>query len=74
MGRAERLRIIAEVYQEWETENATRVKADPQYAVDGPSQYPDGIVPVSATPEMEADFIRRLGAAAVFTPTPPSKE
>ena len=58
-----RIEIIQRVTREWEQEHADAVVPDPQYAVDGSSQYPEGIVFLSAGPEADAELHRRIQEA-----------
>lgn len=60
MRRSEKLRIIREVYTEWEQSHERDVEPDPEYADNDPSQYPEGIVAWSADPEMDAELIQML--------------
>lgn len=60
---ATRIEIIQRVTREWEQEQADAVVPDPKYAVDGPSQYPEGIVFLSAGPEADAELHRRVQEA-----------
>ena len=61
--QAERLAVIARVHQEWTTEQAGSVSPDPEIAVDGPSQYPEGVETLSAPADAQADLHRRTVAA-----------
>lgn len=66
MTRAERMRGIQEAYDTWVAKYATQVEPDPRYSHDGPSQYPEGIVAVSCTPEMDAEYMKMI--APYLTP------
>ena len=59
----ERLAVIARVHQEWAAEQAGLVSPDPEIAVDGPSQYPEGVETLSAPANAQADLHRRTVAA-----------
>ena len=70
LSRAERLRGIREVYYAWERKYADQITPDPMYAHDGPSQYPETMPALSATPEMDAEYMRMIGP---YLLNPPSK-
>ena len=70
MNRAERLRTIQRIHDEWEEQFEGTVEPDPQYSGNKPSQYPEGILDVSASPAQFADFLARLEREGVFSPSP----
>lgn len=60
MNREQRLRIIADEHTRWEQELEGKVAPDPEYSNRNPSQYPETIVTVSASPAQQDEFVRRL--------------
>lgn len=59
----QRLAVISRVHQEWAAELAGKVTPDREIAVDGPSQYPEGVETLSAPADAQADLHRRTIAA-----------
>lgn len=57
-----RLAVIQQVYAAWEAEQGN-VQPDPQFARSGPSQYPEGIVAVSAPTPAQDDLYGRVREA-----------
>jgi predicted nuclease with RNAse H fold len=53
------LRVVQLVYSRWAAANS-RVTPDPAYARDGKSQYPEGIVALSAPVSAQDDFTRQV--------------
>lgn len=58
-----RLAVIQRVSREWDLELAGKVKPDPKYSHDGPSQYAEGINFLSAGPEADTELHRRVNEA-----------
>jgi len=55
----EYLRALGEWHDEWAAKWATSVTPDPRWADNDPSQYPEGIVDLSAPPEALDEFDER---------------
>jgi hypothetical protein len=58
-----RAQVIADAYESWAEDWKLRVEPEPGYQHDGPTQYPDGVLALSAGPLAEADLVRRVDAA-----------
>lgn len=56
MTRDEMLAAIRDWHREWAAEASTRAIPQPEYQTDGPSQYAETLVDMSATPEDEAAY------------------
>jgi hypothetical protein len=65
----DRLTVIRAVYAQWEREQGA-VSPDPQYVRTGDSQYPEGVVALSAGAAADADLHRRVDAALVAAGLP----
>lgn len=55
--------IIAAVSDAWEKEWVGRTRPDPRYSTDGDSQYPEGMVALSAPVEAQDELARRVREA-----------
>jgi hypothetical protein len=66
LTRAQRLKAIQEAYTAWEQRHERAVKPDPAIVKETHTQYPEGIVAVSATPRMDAELIAMIGEAATY--------
>lgn len=68
MTADQRLAVIQEVYTTWAAEQG-EITPDPRYAKEGPSQYPEGILalsaPVAAQDELQRRTIAALEAAGL---------
>lgn len=54
--RQEFLDEVARIYRDWEPTAVAGAQPDPKYADNDPSQYPENIVAVSATPEDDEHY------------------
>jgi hypothetical protein len=61
--RQEFLDEVARIYREWEPTAVAGAQPDPQYANNDPSQYPENIVAVSATPEDDQRYWAKVQQA-----------
>ena len=70
MTARKRLAVIQRVYRQWAAEQ-TGVQPDPQYVHDGPSQYAEGMVALSAPTAAQDEFHRRVEAELKAAGLPP---
>ena len=61
--RMRRMQIIQRVSDAWEQEFVGSVSPEKQYSTDGDSQYPEGLVHLSASPEQHDELISRINRA-----------
>lgn len=63
MDRQERLRMVQQAHTSWEEKHEGSVEPDLVYSKKGDSQYPEGILDVSASAEAQAELVRWVGTA-----------